>query len=377
MDETEPALQLISRRMFLKGLGVATTAVLAPELLSACSAGDDPTPITLYAENYMLPLARAKAAEAVTEGGLDVNAAFAIPLSATKNLLPFKTNTDYINLLRTASANGGSLGIAIGGYGNPSKDKRQTHLGILDAFHVTMDDPRTFAANAVAQVLQLQTVTGLKFERFDLDMEYPLAEDAEPFLQLVTATADMVHEKMGADAEVTLAVAAHGLPFDMKSLIGHINAINGMFYDYKTPLNNPAALSGDIAPADRVVTDALAMIAMLGGDASLLRVGFPAYGYFYGGVDALGTTYDNSRAQPVAFRDIPPDAVRDTGEFAGHNQAAYDGGVATFVSPRQAGATLGDIRKQAKKAGYGKLGGAMIFSANYLSKDYLAALRAA
>lgn len=255
------------------GLVVAGALVLTVVLGGCATESDGATGLAVeaYAEPGAGMVAKVRAA-APGASTIGIDGVTVADDGAGLNVLPDGVGT----LARTATTGGTASELLVSNYSESIGDFSP---GIGTAL---LSDPgnRDRVATQLAELAAEQHVTGVQ-----IDLESLRSRDRAGLVAFAAALQDAVHDELGDDAEVSMAVmastSAHGYRdtgYDLAALADHVDRFVLMTYDQHGPWSGPGTV-GALPWAGRVVRAAEAE----GLSADRIDLGIAGYGYVWGG----------------------------------------------------------------------------------------------
>lgn len=250
-------------------------ALVLTVVLGGCATESDDGATGLAVEAYAEPGAgmvakvRAAAPGAATIG---IDGVTVADDGAGLNVLPDGVGT----LAHTATTGGAASELLVSNYSESIGDFSP---GIGTAL---LSDPgnRDRVATQLAELAAEQHVTGVQ-----IDLESLRSRDRAGLVAFAAALHDAVHDELGDDAEVSMAVMAstsadgyRDTGYDLAALADHVDRFVLMTYDQHGPWSGPGTV-GALPWAGRVVRAAEAE----GLSADRIDLGIAGYGYVWGG----------------------------------------------------------------------------------------------
>lgn len=327
---------------------VVATAALATTVLAGCSAapgtgaGRPAVEAYVEADDHADGRVQAAADRAMTIGidGVTVN-----DDGTGLNALPEGTGA----LARTARDADASAELLVSNYSESLGDfSPEVGTALLsDAGN------RDRVAAALADLAHEQHMTGVQ-----IDLESLRGRDRQGLVAFAAALRSAVHERLGDDTEVSMAVMAstdaagyRGTGYDLGALAAHVDRFVLMTYDQHGPWSGPGTI-GALPWTERVVAAA----EHQGVRADRIDLGIAGYGYVWGGSG-------DAQVSPAAARRIAG-AAATWSERSGEWSARLDDGRELHWSDARS------YRARVALAGELGLHGVALWSLNTLALPY-------
>ena len=285
---------------------LVTALVLTGTVLAGCAATTEHARpvVEAYAESGDDAAARVRAAtEHAATIGID-------GVTLTEDGTGLSALPDGVDAVaRTASRGGAVTELLVSNYSESLRDfSPETGTALLgDA------DTRERVARDLAALAAEHHLDGVQ-----IDLESLRAQDRAGLVAFAAAVETAVHEEIGADAPVSMAVMAStsvaGLRdtgYDLRALAEHVDRFVLMTYDQHGPWSEPGTV-GALPWAERVVETA----EREGLSADRIDLGIAGYGYVWGGDEG---SEDAGQVSPARARALAGDAARwsdRTGEWS-------------------------------------------------------------
>jgi spore germination protein YaaH len=250
-------------------------AIVVAMVLGGCAAGGPAASDGLSVEAYVEPDEGAAAAVTATDGRahtIGIDGVTVAEDGAGLNPLPDGVGS----LARTASRADASPELLVSNYSDAIGDF-SPEIGtalLADAEH------RSRVADRLASLAAAQHMAGVQ-----IDLESLRSRDRAGLVAFAAALQRAVHERLGDDAEVSMAVMAstHGdgyrdTGYDLGALVDHVDRFVLMTYDQHGPWSEPGPI-GTLPWTKRVVAAA----ERSGVPADRIDLGIAGYGYVWGG----------------------------------------------------------------------------------------------
>ncbi|MDM7886307.1 glycosyl hydrolase family 18 protein [Curtobacterium sp. RHCKG23] len=292
--------------MLRRSVLTAAVVVLASVSLTGCAGatGSSRPLVEAYAEPGDRLAARVTAA---TEHAATIGIDGVTLTDDGAALHPLPEGTD--ELTRAAAAGGAGTELLVSNYSESLGDfSPETGTALLGD-----PDAREHVAHELAAVAAAHHLDGVQ-----IDLESLRAQDRAGLVAFAAALEAAVHDELGDDAEVSMAVMAststsgfRDTGYDLGALAEHVDRFVLMTYDEHGPWSEPGTV-GALPWAERVVRAA----EHEGLPADRIDLGIAGYGYVWGADEGSD---DAGQVSPARARDLAGDAARwseRTGEWS-------------------------------------------------------------
>lgn len=310
--------------------------------------------IDIYLETWLSQEKYERISETLFSEAVEgITVSFAEP--TVEGELTFETvNWSFMEIFNRLRSEDRNLSLAIGGWGENTVE----HEELLNAWQVALDDPYKFSENVK------YFVDEYGFRGIDLDFEFPTAEQADGFLELVR----VLREGLGDEIEISMAVNGSvfvdGYKFGDGGLQEYVDEFRVMTYDYSGPWSESAS---DIAPGDWVLQTVREWSDRVGG-MEKLSIGFPTYGYLFAKAEHIGDDFIKEQSKTVQFIDVSEESVMND-LFSLTSGAQGEFGWISLMSPD----VMSEIHKKIESE-IGEIEGSFFWSAEGISDAHLDAV---
>ncbi len=286
------------------------SAIVVALALTGCAAESPAAPDSLAVEAYVEPGGGAAAAVTATDGRAATIGIDGVTLAADGaglNALPGGVGS----LASKASRAGASPELLVSNYSDAIGDFSP------DVGTALLADPdhRSRVAVRLAALAAAHDMSGVQ-----IDLESLRSRDRAGLVAFAAALGDAVHERLGADAEVSMAVMAstdedgyRDTGYDLGALEDHVDRFVLMTYDQHGPWSDPGPI-GALPWTKRAVAAA----ERSGVPADRIDLGIAGYGYVWGGSG-------DAQLSPAAARTVAGSAARWSARDAEWSAVLGDG----------------------------------------------------
>ena len=224
--------------------------------------------------------------------------AFAVPDRSEKWIVP-SIDPALISLINSLAGRS-EMALSFGGWG----DSQAQHDQIIKSFRLAGDKPLEFTKNVKALISEVESIIGRRINTVDLDWEHPVADDKLATSSFIKAC------RQNLDVKLSIAIPAEygldGYDFSNQGIVNDLDYLNIMAYDAVGPWST---VTGHHAPGIWTIDRAKWWADHL--PAEKVHMGFPTYGYNFGGTHEAGAKFDPKDVTTLYYRAIPKQYVHD------------------------------------------------------------------